>query len=204
MPDGRPHQIYIPFEPHLWVAIAIGAKTSKVPEYLERTGAEACWLVLHSARGIFSNLAEAYPHEDAAELFRIGACQTEHAFERVYLTSEYANPPRPPMCLMAETDDPDERARLKRLRVVAVAAHRAWFAQVKATEGLDGQGQITGSFAREDQVRFVLQPLDTRLQIDYSHILAVPPHEAWNRMDLSSVMSQERKAGEHHSSPEKE
>jgi hypothetical protein len=148
--------------------------------------------VLHAARGIFHSLAEAFHHEGAAQFFRMGACNPEHAFERVYLTAEYAEPPLPPACLFSELDPPEERERLQRSRVISVPANRYWFASVTATKGPDGQGQITGTMARPDQVRIVLQPLDKNLEIDYSHVLAVPAHETWNRADMEFVDAWER------------
>lgn len=191
MPDGCTHQVYIPFEPHVWIAEATQSKASKVPEYLARTGAEACWLVLHAARGVFHRLVERY-HYGAADFFRMGACQVPHDFERIYLTAEYADPPLPPVSLFSETDDIDDRARLQRMRVAEVPVERHWFGEAVAVEGPDGQAMVTLTLADPNQVRKFLQPLDRNLAVDYSQIEAVPAHQTWDRRDLDSLTSHPR------------
>ena len=75
MPDGHFHQLYLPLEPHIWLATALSAKAQKIEEYKRRTGASNVWLIAHSVRGMFSQLASLY-ERGLEDLFHIAAFQT--------------------------------------------------------------------------------------------------------------------------------
>lgn len=168
-PEGRVFQIYIPVEPHVWIRNAIEAKANKVPEYLARCNADSAWLVLHSARGIFSGLSSLF-EAGVADLFHIGVWSIPHPFERIYLTGE---DDLPPVCIFRAEDKATHRDKYANMRIKCIPIIRKHFAQITATEGPNGEGQITMRFDQPIEQNFLLQPLDRRFRANYTEIAKV-------------------------------
>jgi len=187
MPEGQMHQLYLPLEPHIWLGQAIAAKTKKIEDYLNRTGAASVWLIAHSARGMFSHLAELY-EKGLADLFRIAAYQTPHGFQRIYLTGECD---LQPTCIFNR--DSEEAGQdwetYSRKQVISIPAAGYLFAKVTAIEGANGEGQISGSLFRPDQTRIYLQPLDRNHWIDYSELMSIPTEEVAESSSFSVLYS---------------
>ena len=166
MPDGKPFQIYLPLEPHVWVRDAIDAKSPKAAEYMARCQAQSIWLVLHSARRSFGHMARLF-NEGLADLFHIAVWGTEHPFDRIFLTGEYD---LAPICIYRTEDGPALREKYKDLTVKRIPIERHLFSHNLATEGPNGQGQITMNFNQTLERNFLLQPLDRRFRYDYTEI----------------------------------
>lgn len=182
-PNGKLFQAYVPLEPHIWLAEAIAAKEPKVAEYKKRADAESVWLVVHSARGNFSHLTSLFDN-GFSDLFHIGAWQTPHSFERIYITGEYD---LPPVCIYdrAEFVAKNEHFLKKRVLLIPVKLHL--FGVSMATEGPNGEGQITLNLGQSEQKQFLLQPLDKRFRVDYSPITSRPSEEVALSSDLSML-----------------
>jgi len=185
-PEGKVHQIYLPLEPHVWIREAILAKEPRIPEYAARCNASAVWLVTHSARGIFSQLTSLYA-EGLSDLFHMAVTQTPHSFERIYITGE---DDLPPVCIFSENDDLDQRLKYSKKNVICIPVRRHFFARVTATEGPNGQGQISIDLHQPDQVQILLQPLDRRFSVDYSQIRALPTEQVAQSGELSMLYAE--------------
>ncbi len=168
-PEGRIFQIYLPLEPHVWIRTAIEAKAEKVPEYLARCNAGTAWLILHSARGVFSHLSGLFEC-GLANLFHIGVWSLPHPFERIYLTGEND---LPPVCIFRAEDQATYQEKYVNLRVKRIPIARHNFGQFTATEAPNGEGQITINFNQTFDRNILLQPLDHRFRADYTEIAKV-------------------------------
>ena len=124
---------------------------------------------------MFSHLAELYV-KGLADLFRIAAYQIPHDFQRIYLTGEYD---LQPACIFnsGSEDTEKNRALYTKRRVVRIPAARYIFASITATEGANGEGQISASIFQPDQTRIYLQPLDSKHSIDYSELRSMTSEE---------------------------
>ena len=168
-PEGKPFQIYIPLEPHVWIREAIEAKAAKVPEYLARCGASSAWLILHSARGVFGHLSRNF-EGGLSDLFHIGVWSFPHPFERIYLTGEDN---LPPVCIFRTEDEQKLREKYANMRIKCIPIERHYIGQVTATAAPNGEGQITLDFNQVIERNILLQPLDIRFRADYSEIAKV-------------------------------
>lgn len=166
MVDGEQYQLYLPIEPYTWVRDAVEAKAKKVNEYIERSGADSCWLVLHSERGGFTNLGQMY-HSDLSKLFEKGAWCSKHSFERVYLLGE---DDLAPTCIYNVNNKKTDKVKYERLKIFKIPVIRYWFTKTKIKKGANGNNVVAWNFNQELKQNILLQPLDTNFKADYSEI----------------------------------
>lgn len=166
--EGRSYEIYIPEEPNLWIQRAIEAKQPRIADYKSRSGASECWLVVHSARGGFTNLGELYNSPNMV-LFHMAVWQTPHSFDRIYLTGEYD---LPPVCIFDRRNELALRPVYEKKKLICIRVRQQFMTYVTATAAPNGEGQISVNLSLPLLGRFHLQPLDKRFRVDYQAIMA--------------------------------
>ncbi len=167
MVNGELYQVFLPFEPHIWVQSCIEAKNPHIPVYKENAKATKVWLLVHATRGIFSNSIGSL-HSSTFDLLKLAVWQAQHSFDRIYIASETDENA---ICIFDRSQHDEKESEYKTMEVLGVPVNISFFGKFTATEGPNGAGVISISQSlNEPNERFMLQPLDERFRVDYSGV----------------------------------
>lgn len=170
MVNGELYQIFLPIEPHKWIQDAIHAKNPLIPDYRDRCKADEVWLIVHTLRGMFHDLAT-LTSGPLADLFHIGVWQTPHSFNRIYVVGEEV---LKPICIFSDKNDNTEaRQKYAQMKILRLPVHIRFVGIITATQGPDGQGMITTPSMNQPHHTIKLQPLDRAFRVDYSRVTEV-------------------------------
>lgn len=177
-PADRVYEVFLPIEPHLWVRDAIAEKDRSVAAYLQRTGADAAWLLLHSS----------YQHEilregrregtEFFELLRLGAHLAPHSFEQVWIAEVATDRPQAVCIFKAGDARPDVSVATFREKHTPYPLDHHWFANATVLSNDGVEKHVTVNLNELAATPVCLQPLEDGFDIDYGPILADPNRNA--------------------------
>lgn len=176
-PPDKVYEVFLPREPHLWARDAILEKNPHIPRYKARTGATQAWLLLHSSSRQKILRSDRAPESDFFQLLRLGAYLTPHDFDQIWI-AELSGDYRVAMPIYGPGQIQPTITFENYIERQAKPFDHFWFAKVVIKANENGGNYVSVNTNDLVAEPVCLEPLDSRLVIDYKAILADPARNA--------------------------
>jgi len=165
--EGKLYQLFIPIEPHSWVREAILAKAPSINTYRATVRADEVWLLIHPPTESGLNFFIPKVDQRYFEMFAIGAWQTAHRFDRIYVTGQDT---KDVACIFDRSKEETEGNNYRAANIIKIPVRFCFIHPTRLVESPDGQVVPKMKSLHHPDEKWELQPLDQRFCVDYSQV----------------------------------
>ena len=165
--EGKLYQLFIPIEPHSWVREAILAKAPSIDAYKATVKADEVWLLIHPPTESGLNFFIPKVDQRYFEMFAIGAWQTAHRFDRIYVTGQDT---KDVACIFDRSKEETEGISYRSASIIKIPVRFCFIHPTQLVKNSNGKVVPKAKSLNNPDEKWKLQPLDERFSVDYLQV----------------------------------